>query len=59
MRKQLRSMVADEHRMSILRDSFYVPIVPRMKNTRMAMMRLSLFQITTVRQAQMISHRIY
>jgi hypothetical protein len=55
-------MVADEDRISILRDTLnvvYVPMVPRMKITRMAMMRLSLFQITTVRQAQMISHRIY
>ena len=52
-------MVPDEHRMSILIEFFYIPKVPRMKSTRMAMMRLSLFQITTVRQAQTMSHRIY
>ena len=53
---------SNEHRMSFdsfLRDSFYVPKVPRTKITRMAIMRLSLFQITTVRQAQITSHSIY
>lgn len=36
-----------------------VPIVPRIKSRRMAITRLSLFQRTTARQAQITSLSIY
>jgi hypothetical protein len=45
--------------MLILRNPFYVPVVPRIKSRRMAMTRLSLFQMTTARQEQIISLKIY
>jgi hypothetical protein len=57
--QHLRLIAPDEYGLLILRDPFYVPVVPMMQNTRMATTRLSLFQITTVRQAQIESHRIY